>query len=293
MLHTFYRIVILAFIITPPAFAASAASFALPLDAVIKIENFSFPKVSQHATEQNLPDLFHDRLTDALQKAGFALDLAADHSALAGAEQEKNLIATPITEIGEAQAQKPEENPPADEAKLAEVSTEDATEEIPAESADADQTGNATAEQTPSGQTPVEDDQSNVIQAVFASEVLPSPATYTLEGRVTLLRENLSAPTRIGGAIRIKAESVIHCTYRVKDASGKAIISAIASGSSVNLANTQNVDAVIADLTVKAMASAAETIASRLSGVDVVSSPALDSGKSYYQDSPGKRLKKE
>lgn len=128
---------------------------------------------------------------------------------------------------------------------------------------------------------------------MFASHVFSGPPTYTLEGRVTLVRENLSAPARIGGAIRIKVESVMHCTYRVKDASGNTLISAIASGSSAKLASAQNVDAIIADLMVKAMTNAAESIASRLSGVETVSSPTPHSEKSYYQDSPGKRLRKE
>lgn len=121
------------------------------MDAIIRIEDFSFPEVSQHATEQDLPALFHGRLADALQKAGITLDLSANQGTPAGAEQDKNLTATPIMENGEANAHQTEEKP-------SDVSTEDAAGEVTAEAADANRAGNAPAEQTPSEQTPVEDD---------------------------------------------------------------------------------------------------------------------------------------
>lgn len=284
MLQKLYRGIIPALILVLPAQFASAASFSLPSDAVIQIEEFTFPEAAANATEQNFPELLQGRLTNALQKAGFT---TAD-SLSAPSGQENGLSKAPITESGEVKEQKTENADAATEAKPAEAPSGGTPGNETPTTANAEQTANPAAEQTPA-----ESDQANVVQSVFASQATPAPAGYTLEGRVTLLRENLSAPLRIGGGVRIRAESVIHCTYRVKDSSGKTLISATASGSSARLTTAQNVDTALADLTGKVMTNVAEQIASRLSGVEIGSSSSPESGKDYYQDSPGKRLKKE
>jgi cytoskeletal protein RodZ len=185
-------------------------------------------------------------------------------------KKENNVTAMPITENGEAKAQKPADTAGTSEAKPAENIADGKTGGTEAPKTEETEK----AETPPENQTPAEADQSNVIQSVFVHQAASGPAAYTLEGCVTLLRENLSAPLHIGGGVRVRAESVIYCTYRVKDASGNVLISATASGSSVRLTNAQNVDSALADLTGKVMTNAAEQIASRLSGVAIQSSPS-------------------
>ena len=275
-----------------PTQVALAASFSLPSDAVIQVEAFTFPEPSASAPEQDFSGLLQGRLADALQKAGFTVGHSPS-APLAGpspedAEKKEKTVATPITESGEAKEQKTETAAESTEAKPAENLSDSAAENNTPAADGGEKTATPPAEQTPA-----ESDQSNVIQSVFASQVSSGPAGYTLEGRVTLLRENLSAPLRIGAGVRIRAESVMHCTYRVKDSSGKTLISSTASGSSARLATAQNVDAALADLMEKVMTNVAEQIASRLGGVEIGSSSSKESEKDYYEDSPGKRLRKE
>lgn len=125
-----------------------------------------------------------------------------------------------------------------------------------------------------------------------AQALSESGPVYTLTGRVTLLRENIGSPTRIGGGIRIRAEAILHCAYRVEDASGNVIIAATASDSAARLvANPQNIDTALVSLLNSVMGATADQIAARLAGMERVA-PEKQNDASYYQDSPGKRLRK-
>ena len=127
---------------------------------------------------------------------------------------------------------------------------------------------------------------------LMIQEPRPPYATHVLEGTVTLFRENVGHPTRIGENIRIRAESQVHCTYKIKDAvTGKVLLSDVSSGSAAKIASeTEDIDATLHMLNARAMTATAITIGANLSG-NALPKNAADSSRSYYQDSPGKRLK--
>ena len=116
--------------------------------------------------------------------------------------------------------------------------------------------------------------------------------THALEGTVTLFRENVGNPTRIGESIRIRAESQIHCTYKIRDlATGNVLLADTSSGSAARIANeAQDIDAMLQTLSARAMTTTAATMAANLSGTSLPGSSNMYS-REYYQDSPGKRLK--
>jgi hypothetical protein len=131
-----------------------------------------------------------------------------------------------------------------------------------------------------------------VEETLPVQEPRPWQATHILEGTVTLFRENVGRPTRIGESIRIRAESQIHCAYKIRDAvTGNVLLSDVSSGSAARIASeTEDIDATLRVLSARAMAATAATVAANLSG-NSVPGTATPSSRDYYRDSPGKRLK--
>lgn len=270
MLYRPCRIIVLALLLLAPSHPASAASFSLPDDAVIEIRNFTFPATPEISPEHRLPASFHSQLAFALQKAGLSVHHGESAAVPkteenAAAPQDGNnapLIVTPLKEEPEKGGSAPDASLPTPADDEAENAAED--EKTPPE--------------TPPAAPP-------------ASAHNGAP-THILEGRVTLFRETLGAPSRIAGSIRIRAESQLHCAYTVKDAvTGKVLIADVSSGSAARVTGeSPDYDAVLKRLSSRAMATAAETIAAQLSGKDNPGDGAM-SGRNYYQDSPGKQLK--
>ena len=128
-------------------------------------------------------------------------------------------------------------------------------------------------------------------ESLTAQEPLPQQVTHVLEGTVTLFRENVGRPARIGGNIRIRAESQIHCAYKIRDAvTGNVLLSDVSSGSAAKIANeTEDIDATLRLLSAKAMTTTASTVAANLSG-NSLPGTTTHSSRDYYRDSPGKRL---
>ncbi|CAK7063892.1 MAG: hypothetical protein DELT_01552 [Desulfovibrio sp.] len=279
MLSKFSRaitpVTIAALLLTLPTLTASAASFALPSDAHISVVEFTFPESTANLGGQDLPAGLRDKLVEALQKHGFT-----------ASQMQPGVTAAPITESGEQK-----EGEAANDSENSGENTDESTGESTGE-----KPGESIGEKT--GASPEGAETDKDLASVFATETpevqaKAEPAQYTLSGHVTLLRENIGAPTRIGGGIRIRLETLLHCTYRVADASGNVLISGTASDSSARLtSNAQNVDDVLADLTDKVIIASAGKIAAQLAGVDFKSTHGTGD-KEYYQDSPGKRLRKD
>lgn len=266
----------LACVLLFPAARAMAATFPLPDDAVIDIRQFTFPESARSDSEHNLPEALRLQIINALQQAGISVWLdrnaapAATESASSSAMKTTTLAATPEPD-GDGTASRELDAP------------------LDADTADSPGDILAPPEENP-GSTPGE-----MVEETppVADTPAPGPAspTHILVGNVTLFRETVAAPTRIAGTIRVRAETSLHCVYKIKDAAtGNVIISDAASGSSARVtAQTQDIDAILAFQTVKALALTATNLASALSGSNVEKGAARD--REYYQDSPGKRLK--
>jgi hypothetical protein len=255
-----YRIIALAALLLLSARPAAAVPSLFPDDTVIDIKDFMFPATSGISSEHDLPASFHAQLIFALQKAGFSVHRGGNDASAAKGEKSALLTVTPLAEADNAVTD-PEAALPAQET---------------AEAADGADSGKTAPE------------------APFAEPATPVPgraATHILEGTVTLFRETVGEPNRIAGSIRIRAESQLHCTYTVKDAAtGKVLIADISSGSAARVVgDAHDFDAVLENLNSRALATAAETIAAQLAGTDRPGDGNL-SDRSYYQDSPGKRL---
>lgn len=289
MVQTCCRFILPAALLLAFASSATAAAFFLPDDAVIEIREFSFPAFAEADPERNLPAEFHARLEQAMRKSGFAI--ADGHEAAASP--------TPSPESSDAPAPLRVTPLPPETSGLAEQPADTGDETSPApENTEED------AEEQPGGAEMLDGEAG--IRGIFAmpgeyagTEIAPqtephriSGTTHILEGNVTLFRETVGNPVRVGGSIRIRTEALLHCAYKIRDtATGKVIISDTSSGSAARVAaQGQDIDAVLAALSIKAMEAAAAKIAANLSGTQPpADNPAADPG--YYQDSPGKRLK--
>ena len=298
---TFILALVLAFILTlalPPTHAA-AASFFLTDDAVIDVKEFAFPAKTGAAAERNLPAAFHSQLVFALQKAGFRVIHSGEEADLAEPAQPAPLTVTPLNktdEVGET-PEKPEEAagtlPPAPGAagEDAPPAGGEKNEAAPIPLETPPDTSLEAPLDAPLLETPKETPQESPLEAPAP----PAPrrvVTHILEGRVTLFRESVGTPSRIGGSIRIRTEAQIHCAYKIKDATnGKVLISDVASGSAARItAEPHDIDATLERLSAKAMNTAAATIAAHLAGTDMPGD-GMPSDRGYYQDSPGKQLK--
>lgn len=269
-----------AFLLFFAASPAPAAPFTLPENAAIEVKTFTFPAApAANATERDLPGSFHNQIIFSLQRAGFTIL----HS------ESEAWTATPAPQPDAAMSPAPAPAP-LEITPLQESGPEHAA---PEEAAEAEQQAEAKEPAAEPAETRPRDRKQQ-------AEIPPFPVMppekrkpdYLLTGRVTLLKENVGAPTRIAGGIRIRTEASIHCAYQIVDAStGKVIISDVTSGSIASVASeTHDIDAALAKLTDKVMAASAARIASRLSGVTVEAGDGGDD-RDEYQDSPGKRLK--
>ena len=268
MLHKLHLAFLLAALLSLHVFSpAVAALLLLPNDAVVEIGEFSFPASIEVTSETALPETFRDQLSLALTQAG----ILVLHKSATSAP----LVLTPFGKT----TQTP--HPFIAVTPLPEESGEHET----SEAADDTHETEYTAEDILAGDAPA-------LSQSPPAEPLPRGATHILEGTVTLFRENVGTPTRIGGAIRIRTESQIHYTYEIRDvATGKVLISDVSSGSAVKLTNeTQDLDMILHTLNAQAVTTATETMAANLSGKKRLEGIGTHS-REYYQDSPGKRLK--
>ena len=245
----------------------ATAAFILPSDAVIDVREFTFPATPNVSAERNLPSLFREQILHALEDAGLTLlyEQGTPIPGEARTPEAAPLTVTPLTNGNASRTGKPTEE------KQGSGQEQDAGETGSEEENNA--SGNAENEETPAE------------PATRAVAV-----THILEGNVTLFRETVGNPTRIAGGIRIRVEASIHCAYTIRDAeTGKVLISNVTSGSSAKIASQdRELDPVLASLSNKAMADAAAKMAARLAGTETGHGM---SDRSYYQDSPGKRLK--
>lgn len=268
----------LACVLLFPAARATAATFLLPDDAVIDIRPFTFPESARSDSEQNLPEALRLQIVNALQQSGISVWIARDAApaaaepapASSGAMKTTTLAAIPEPD-GDGTAPREFDAPLDADTANSPGGILVPPEEIP------DPAPGEMIEETP-------------LVADVPAPVAASP-THILVGNVTLFRETVASPTRIAGTIRVRAETSLHCVYKIKDAAtGNVIISDAASGSSARVtAQTQDIDAILAFQTIKALALTATDLANALSGNNVEKGAARD--KEYYQDSPGKRLK--
>lgn len=296
MVQTCYRFILPAALLFAFSSTATAAPFLLPDDAIIEIREFSFPASSAassaassvDAPERNLPAELHSRLEHAMRQSGFVIFEGNEITVPAASSPESSDAPMPMSVTPlppEQPVNTPDDTPPSPE------NTEDGAE------------GNDETD------LPADDEMlagEEAVRGIFAmpgeyagAEIAPqtephkiSGATHILEGNVTLFRETVGNPTRVGGSIRIRTEALLHCTYKIRDAAtGKVIISDTSSGSSARVAaQDQDIDAALAALSIKAMDATAAKIAANLSGTQPPGDNAAG-GRGYYQDSPGKRLK--
>lgn len=266
----------LACVLLFPAARAIAATFPLPDDAVIDIRQFTLPESARSDSERNLPEALRLQIINALQQAGISVWIgrgsapAAAESASSSVMKTTKLAATP--------------EPDSDGTASREFDAP-----LDADTADPPPDILAPPEENPDSAPGEMVEETPPIAAM--PEPGAAPPTHILVGNVTLFRETVAAPTRIAGTIRVRAETSLHCVYKIIDAAtGKVIISDAASGSSARVtAQTQDIDAILAFQTVRALALTATNLANALSGNNVEKDAAQ--GREYYQDSPGKRLK--
>lgn len=291
MVYTSCRVLLCALALALLALPAVAAQLVLRDGAVIDVREFAFPV--QEDAERSLPEVFHAQLVFALQKNGLVVfQKDADGKVGKTPDASMPLLVTPLTDSTTENSGAPEK--PADTANTGN------TPEIGEAAARAENDG--TSEDTPKSVAEAPEDHSSLpddpVDVAGDMESIPMPPhretvpSHILEGRVTLFRETVGTPTRVGGAIRIRTEASLHCTYKVREAAtGKVLLTATSSGSSAKVtAQAQDIDAALAALSTKAMTAAAGKIAANLSGSPLPEQENT-SDRSYYQDSPGKRLK--
>lgn len=253
--------------------SALAAPFTLPENAVIEIHDFSFPAAAAaNAADRDFQGTFHNQMEVALQRAGFSVFAPQRAPNAPAASAASPVVVSPLTANESDPPQATPESLPAATKNVAEPAVETHT---PAEPV------TATASELPQS----ENSAPEAIESPHESSAEPQ---YILTGNVTLMRENVGAPTRIAGAIRVRTESALHCTYKILDAAtGKVLVSDTASGSVARVtAATHDIDGMLATLSNRAMATTATKIAANLSGRFSATTPDEN-----YQDSPGKRLK--
>lgn len=265
-------------------FRPALAAFNLPEGASIDVKPFDFPAFAA-GIERDLPARFHDQIVFALHRAGFAVPLHGDPAtplALPDAGSKDAVRAT-----GEAEPEKNPDSSPLEAAPLTETPPPGQVKEVEIGeqvlAPPAEKTARKTEPAPFAPETP---------QPVPVPAPNPAKAAYILTGQVTLLREDVGAPRRIGGGIRIRAESSMHAAFRIIEAAtGNVLISDVVSDSATRIASdTGNIDAALAALTERIMASCAAKIAARLSGTSVPQARIGDD-REQYQDSPGKRLR--
>lgn len=264
-------------------FRSADASFTLPEGASIDVRPFDFP-ASVAESGRDLPARFHNQKVFALHRAGFLIPSSGGpDSAPTPPENAPQVVPRSTEGAG------PEREPdpaPLEVAPLAESPSTDQVKEVEI---------GAQVLAPPTEKVVQKAEPAPFATEALQPEVPPAPkprAAYILTGQVTLLREDVGAPKRIGGGIRIRTESSLHCAFKIIDAvTGNVLISDVVSDSAARIASdTGNIDAALASLTERIMASCAAKIATRLSGTTVPPSPAGDD-REEYQDSPGKRLR--
>jgi len=288
MVQTCYRFILPAALLFAFASPATAAPFLLPDDAVIEIREFSFPASSMNDPERNLPAEFHSRLEQAMRQNDFAIFEGHETTVPPASLPEPSGAPAPLS-VTPLSPDQP-------------ANTTDETTP-PSENTGNDDAGDDDADHPDNGELLAGEE---AIRGIFAmpgeyagTEIAPRAepyvivgATHILEGNVTLFRETVGNPTRVGGSIRIRTEALVHCTYKIRDAAtGKVIISDTSSGSSARVAaQDEDIDAALATLSTRAMDATAAKIAASLSGTQPPGGTPTTS-REYYQDSPGKRLK--
>lgn len=264
------QLFILAGIVQLCALQAEAASFALPESAEIEVRPFIFP-ASIANENSDFPNELQDRLIFALQKRGFSINIAT----AAGPSPRDTAPFTVAPEKNQLQENSLHIFP------LQDTETTFLQDNAPGQEETSEQLILASGS-----------------SASYDTQTLPTdlvnnfPSGYTLSGRVTLVKMNLGNPTRIAGNIRIRAEAGLHCAYTIKEsASGNVLVSDAVSisATSVTAAN-RDLDEELAVLFEKVMEDSAAKIAARLSGGSTAEN-LIEDERSYYQDSPGKRLK--
>lgn len=276
MFHKPYQTALCALALSLTASPAFAAHFFLPDDAVLDVREFAFPTTIDTDPNRNLTAEFHEQLVLALQKVGFTV---------LDAQEETRKIPAPPPEPSAPLTVTPLNEMPGDDPATSDFLAEN--EDTEGEDAENGEGGDG----TPDARGSAEGSGPEEPESVPPSMSLSAIATHVLEGRVTLFRETVGNPTRVGSSIRIRTEALLHCTYTLKDATtDKVLLSDVSSGSSAQVTSqTQEIDDALSPLSRRAMSSAAAKIAAHLSGTDVPASGPSD--RDYYQDSPGKRLK--
>lgn len=296
------------------------AAFTLPNGAVVAVTPFSVPALPvPDATTRDVSGALQEELLFALHRAGFRVvspqraeasppavpvqsadndrpepvepGVVPDHTDTSG-----KLESYPLTDESEHRIDAAEDEPVAAENDTAANIGEGETGDAPGAPAGtgknplSPEEGLIEDEGVSGGESHGGKEKgSRAVAAPGSPEMTPE---YIVRGRITLLRERVGTPARIGGGIRIKTEVLLHCAYTVEDAlTGYVLLSDASSGTSARiLSGTDDIDAVLHELTHTAMAKAAATIAASLSGTPAAPAGMADD-RAAYQDSPGKRLK--
>lgn len=297
------------FCITP-----AIAGFTLPGHSRIAVTAFAVP--AEEEAERDFSRTLRERMVFALREEGFTVVLSREGGSesilaeqapgLPGAMKKNGTTASletgPVTPGSRSAAEVPESAPERPDAMADGVTEAPVRDKEVGDAilAGPDVAGKADLVESVALR-PESAPQTAALTTGMEAEIEPVPENalpmgpeYVLRGRITLLRERVGSPTRIGGDIRIRTESVLHCAYTVEDAlTGFVLVSDVASGSSARVVGPSNdIDAALHDLTDKVMASAAQLIAARLSGsAESVVAAGSRNDREEYQDSPGKRLK--
>lgn len=286
--HRFFKSFLLGALLVLPAFPAAGASFWLPDDAKIEVRPFAFPPGSSTGessafVERNVSGTFQEQIAYALRRAGFTVvaeaaeEVSRDSAAKTPADQ--NAGARPQADENEKQPLISHPITEADDAPNPDESAEDYDVSGLSDSAESE-------EDSPNADAAEADETRAEAPSLWGK-------VYILKGQVTFLRENIGAPVRIGGGVRIRTEASMHCSYTLEDAAtGKALVADAASGSAARvISQTRDIDAVLSVLTGRVLNAAATVIVERLSGADAPEARAIADDRAEYQDSPGKRLK--
>lgn len=272
------------------AHQAAAALFTLAEGANIDIRTFAFPPNAPQAGDRDLQGDFQNHLMLALHRAGF--HIGPPNSPPVRQQKERDAAVPSEKTGGAAGTEKPVDSVPLTEVHLTETpGPGNGTDNTAGDATDVPE-GTAVLA-PPAADTPATSPEpAKTPLAETPASPHPLGNAYILTGQVTLLREDVGNPRRIGGGIRIRTESSLHCAFKIIEAAtGNVLISNVTSASAARIASdTEDIDASLTALTGRVMASCAAKIATRLSGSTVTEEQDPDDRK-VYQDSPGKRLR--
>lgn len=257
------------------AFSGIAFADTLPEEATVTVRPFTFPQEALSGAEEDAEKYaidFRNQLVLACQKVGYIV--TKDKNVAHEEEEEKT------EEVAKEEEAKEDENT---SEEVSEGTSESASE-------DKDELMDAVekAEQEEKNQ-----EENALDEKVKTVKKRPKEMIYVVTGYVTEYEGQVGKVVNVGNSQRQKLNVVFSTNFKVKDASGKTIVSdKVSVSSSSVVSQSQDADDVLRKLNKKAFAEASRQIVQKMSGQsDKEEENDAISDDDYYNDSPGKRLK--